>query len=301
MLSDRAEHCVRTPFLGPASTSSELEDTEFDSYEKPLKLGTFGGNPMQRQHNRKFMSRQFLSKLVGWPGVVICGQLILQMVAWGFFGFLQLRRGVALPSRTAAWAKANPHTVEWISTQIATILAFFSTFLFAWSVRQSITLHLHGDDMALVSFISYIKISTRSLILNPRRRKLSLMSIVIVILTGVQTAGWSALITPRVVVITTPLIGHEIDLSNSLFSQLPDHPRLSYCVGSTKLPSFIVDQAESGYTAMQGDLSIPAILTVMDQSFNISTGGISPLPLSPVNASTWFQDATTIPTTVKPT
>ncbi|KAF7344271.1 hypothetical protein MVEN_01718400 [Mycena venus] len=316
MYPDHAEHFV--PFLGQASTSSELEEAEADGYEKPLKVDTFGRGHMQRQHRRKFMSRQFLSKLMGWPGVVICGQLMLQAVAWGFFGFLQLRRGVALPSQLAAWAKANPHTVQWISTQIATILAFFFDTvifslhhayavvshypsLFAWGVRQSITLHLHGDGMALVTFVSFIKISTRSLILNPRRRKLSLMSIAIIILTGVQTAGWSALITPRAVVITTPLIGHEIDLSSPLFSQI-HNDGLNYCVvDSTGLPAFIVEQLESGYTAVKGDLSFPAILTVMDQTFNLSTGGILPLTLSPVNASTWFQNATTIPATITPT
>jgi hypothetical protein len=62
--------------------------------------------------------------------------------------------------------------------------------LFSWGVRESITLHLRGDGMSFAAFISFIKISTRSLILNPRRRVLSLMSIVVIILTGVQTAGF---------------------------------------------------------------------------------------------------------------
>ncbi|KAF7343703.1 hypothetical protein MSAN_01950400 [Mycena sanguinolenta] len=238
---------------------------------------------------------------MGWPGVVICGQIILQTVAWGFFCFLELRRGVALPSQWAAWAKANPHTVQWISTQIATILAFFSTLLFAWGVRQSITLHLHGDGMALVTFVSFIKISTRSLILNPRRRKLSLISIAIIILTGVQTAGWSALITPRAVVISTPLMGREINLSSPLFNQI-HNDGLDWCVvHSTKQPAFIVSQLESGYTAVEGDLSFPTILTVMDQTFNSSTGGILPLNSLPINASALFQNATTIPATIIPT
>ncbi|KAF8214263.1 hypothetical protein K438DRAFT_1750324 [Mycena galopus ATCC 62051] len=306
MYPDRTQHSV--PFLGQASTSPELEETDANGYEKPLKFDTFGRGQMQGRQRR----------LMGWPAVVICGQLILQAVAWGFFGFLESRRGVALPSHLAVWAKANPHTVQWISTQIATILAFFSTFLFAWGVRQSITLHLHGDGMALVTFVSFIKISTRSLILNPRRRKLSLMSIAIIILTGVQTAGWSALITPRAVVISTPLVGHEIDLSSPVLSQI-DNDGLDYCVvHSTKTPAFIVSQLESGYAAVEGDISSTAILTVMDQTFNLSTGlvffvyppayiaqyfsgGILPLTLSSVNASTLFQNGTTIPATIIPT
>ncbi|KAJ7834022.1 hypothetical protein B0H14DRAFT_3142438 [Mycena olivaceomarginata] len=206
-----------------------------------------------------FLSWKFLSRLIGWPAIVICGQLILQTVAWGFFLMLQWRGGIALPHRLAASAKANPHTVEWISTQIATILAFSSTMLFSWGVRGSITLHLHGDGMSFAAFTSFIKISTHSLILNPRRRILSLMSIVVIILTGVQTAG-------------TLLTGHEIDLSSSLLRQMQNNEALDFCMEkSTKLPAFVVGQTESGYTAVKGNLSFPATFTLMDQPFNLST------------------------------
>jgi hypothetical protein len=53
--------------------------------------------------------------------------LLLQTIAWGFFGAVQSRGGIALPPHLAASAKANPHTVEWLSTQMSTILAFSST------------------------------------------------------------------------------------------------------------------------------------------------------------------------------
>ncbi|KAF8188943.1 hypothetical protein K438DRAFT_967177 [Mycena galopus ATCC 62051] len=300
MFSDRSEHPV--PFLGHPPATSELEHLNVDADEKPFHRDTSGHRRIPRQPRRKSLSWQFLSKLMGWPAIVICGQLILQAVAWGFFLVVQRRGGISLPHRLAASAKANPHIVEWISTQIATILAFFSTLLFSWGIRGSITLHLRGDGMSFAAFISFIKISTRSLILNPRRRILSLMSIVILILTGVQTAGWSALITPRPVVISTPLTGHDIDLSSPLLRQmLGGNEVLDSCVvASTSLAAFMVGQTESGYTAVQGDLGFPATFTMMDQPFNLSTAGISPLTLSPLNASTWFPNITTIPATVKP-
>ncbi|KAJ6448698.1 hypothetical protein C8R45DRAFT_1224619 [Mycena sanguinolenta] len=281
MFSDQSEHSV--PFLGHPRATSELEYSNVDAEEKPFHRDTFGHRRILRQPRRKFLSRQFLSKLMGWPAI--------------------RRGGISLPHRLAAWAKANPHIVEWISTQIATILAFFSTLLFSWGIRGSITLHLRGDGMSFAAFISFVKISTRSLILNPRRRILSLMSIVIIILTGVQTAGWSALITPRAVVISTPLTGYDIDLSSPLLRKMLDNENevLDSCVvASTSLPAFIVGQTESGYTAVQGDMGFPATFTMMDQPFNLSTAGISPLTLSPLNASTWFPNITTIPATVKP-
>ncbi|KAJ7842826.1 hypothetical protein B0H14DRAFT_2779954 [Mycena olivaceomarginata] len=300
MFSDRSEHPV--PFLGHPSATSELEHLKVDADENPFHRDTFGHRRIPRQPRRKFLSWQFLSKLMGWPAIVICGQLILQAAAWGFFLVVQRRGGISLSHRLAVSAKANPHIVEWILTQIATILAFFSTLLFSWGIRGSITLHLHGDGMSFASFISFIKISTRSLILNPRRRILSLMSIVILTLTGVQTAGWSALITPRAVVISTPLTGHDIDLSSPLLRQMLGNSKVldSCVVASTSLAAFMVGQTESGYTAVQGDLGFPAIFTMMDQPFNLSTAGISPLTLSPLNASTWFPNITTIPATVKP-
>ncbi|KAJ6452954.1 hypothetical protein C8R45DRAFT_1223336 [Mycena sanguinolenta] len=281
MFSDQSEHSV--PFLGHPPATSELEYSNVDAEEKPFHRDTFGHRRILRQPRRKFLSRQFLSKLMGWPAI--------------------RRGGISLPHRLAAWAKANPHIVEWISTQIATIFAFFSTLLFSWGIRGSITLHLRGDGMSFAAFISFVKISTRSLILNPRRRILSLMSIVIIILTGVQTAGWSALITPRAVVISTPLTGYDIDLSSPLLRKMlgNENEVLDSCVvASTSLPAFIVGQTESGYTAVQGDMGFPATFTMMDQPFNLSTAGISPLTLSPLNASTWFTNITTIPATVKP-
>ncbi|KAF7354356.1 hypothetical protein MVEN_01124200 [Mycena venus] len=289
MFSDGSEHSV--PFLGYNSASA-------------------GG----RRHEGGCLWKAFASRclwtraksaatpeLIGWPGIVILGQLTLQTSAWGFFLLLQYRGGIALPYELAAWAKANPHTVEWVSTQLATILAFLSTLLFSWGVRQSITLRLRGDGMTFAAFISFIHISARSLILNPRKLKFSLISLSIIILTGVQTAGWSALITPRAVVINTALIGHEIDLSSPLLEQMQNNDALTYCVlNATSGPSFMVGQTESGYAAVKGHLSFPATFTLMDQSFNLSTGGILPLTLSSLNASTWFFNATTIPATVRP-
>jgi hypothetical protein len=45
----------------------------------------------------------------------------------GFFVTVQSRGGIALPPHLAGTAKANPHTVAWLSTQISTILVFLST------------------------------------------------------------------------------------------------------------------------------------------------------------------------------
>ncbi|KAK7028731.1 hypothetical protein R3P38DRAFT_2937949 [Favolaschia claudopus] len=255
----------------------------------------------RRLSPRNFFSIHFFSRLFGWPGIIVLGQLLLQILAWGFFAFVQHRGGLALPLAWAASAKANPHSVQWVSTQVATILAFCSTFLFSWGARQSITLRLRGDGMSLAQFVHYLQISSRSLILNPRNLTMTFMAMFVFILTGVQTAGWSSLITPRTITIDTPLAGHGIDLSSPLLKDLRGTQAVDFCrKTSSAAAAFIVGQTESGYTAVKGNLGLPATLTVMDLSFNRSTEGILPLTLEPLNASTWFEGATTLPSTIKP-
>ncbi|KAJ7343062.1 hypothetical protein DFH08DRAFT_963071 [Mycena albidolilacea] len=186
---------------------------------------------------------------------------------------------------------------------MSTILAFSSTVLFSWGVRRSVTLRLRKDDMPLATFVSFVKISSRSFIFDFKKPTFTLTAIVIIILTGEQTAGWSALITPRAIVIKTPLIGHEIDFSSPLLRQMPNNAAVTDCIvnGTSRAP-FIVGQTDSGYAAVKGDLSLPVTFNVMDYCKHsiVILGGILPLTLSPLNSSTWFPGTKTLPPTIKP-
>ncbi|KAJ7343055.1 hypothetical protein DFH08DRAFT_1011667 [Mycena albidolilacea] len=213
------------------------------------------------------------------------------MAAWAFFIAVQLRGGLALPLRLAASAKANPHTVQWISTQASTILAFFSTLLFSWGVRRSITLHLRKDGMSLAICVSFVKISSRWFILNPMKPKCSLMAIVIIILTG--------LIALNLIVHFTQ--AESLNNASALLREMQKNTALNECVwNGASRPAFIVGQSESGYAAVKGDLSFPATFNLIDQAFSRSTGGILSLTLSPLNSSTWFRSTKTLQTTIKP-
>ncbi|KAJ7841485.1 hypothetical protein B0H14DRAFT_3694146 [Mycena olivaceomarginata] len=277
MLSDRPEHSI--PFL--VSASSAISEVENDAHEKSFHLDMFGRGQTPRR--KKFLSRKMFSSFWGWPAIVIGGQLLLQTIAWGFFGAVQSRGGIALPPHLAASAKANPHT---------------SIFLGCSSIRDASPAEGWHATRHIVSFV---KISSRSFIFDFKKPTFTLTAIVIIILTGVQTAGWSALITPRAIVINTPLIGYEIDLSSPLLRQMPNNAAVTDCIvnGTSRAP-FIVGQTDSGYAAVKGDLSLPATFNVMDQAFNRSTGGILPLTLSPLNSSTWFPGTKTLPPTIKP-
>ncbi|KAJ7663110.1 hypothetical protein DFH06DRAFT_1189357 [Mycena polygramma] len=139
---------------------------------------------------------------------------------------------------------------------------------------------MRREGMPLSHFVSSVKISSRGLIDNRRKLKWSVISLVVFI-------GWSGLLTPQLYYLSSPLSGHELDLSNPLLQQLSS-PALDYCVvNSSNLNAFIVGQTESGYAAVQGH---QALLTLMNQTFDISTAGILPLTLDDIDASTWFTE-----------
>ncbi|KAJ7755780.1 hypothetical protein B0H14DRAFT_2635254 [Mycena olivaceomarginata] len=103
---------------------------------------------------------------------------------------VQSQGSIALPPHLAASAKANPHIVGWISTQISTIFAFLSTL----------------DGMRLATFVSFFKMPTGSFIFEFQNPTFTLMAIVIIILTGVQTVGQQACIYWGILLLTLLLL-----------------------------------------------------------------------------------------------
>ncbi|KAJ7733928.1 hypothetical protein B0H16DRAFT_1578639 [Mycena metata] len=282
-----------TPFL---NRSSSPEHDSISDYKHSLGAGT-AQTPLRRS-GRKFELRSFLSKLLGWPAIVIAGQLGLQLAAWTFFAVVQSRGSIALPFRAAAWVQDHVHTVTFIFTQISTILAACSSFLFSWGVRQSIALHLHGDGMSLAQFVSSVKLSSRSLIFDARKQKWSTLSIVLILLTGVQAAGWSSLLTPLMISIDTRITGYEIDLTNPSLRALQTQGMKECVENSPRLPAFVVGQSESGSAAVKAEIGFSASLTLLDQSFNNATAGILPLYFGDIPTYVWFPNIPTIPSTI---
>ncbi|KAJ6490018.1 hypothetical protein C8R45DRAFT_1138953 [Mycena sanguinolenta] len=226
---------------------------------------------------KQFKLWAFLSKLRGPPGIVVCGQLMLLIAAWGFFAAVQTQEFIALPQSTALWVKPIPILLH----------------LFSWGVRQSITLRLRGEGISLADFISSVKISSRSLILDTQNGRWSAMSVAVLIVTVVQTSCWSALLTPGPIGFEVSLSGYEIDLMNSDLQSLRS-TMLDYCVVNTR-------QTDIGYATLKGDIGLNASLTLMDQTFNVSTGGTLPQTFDDMNTSSWFvgTNITYIPSNIR--
>ncbi|KAF8153590.1 hypothetical protein K438DRAFT_2026700, partial [Mycena galopus ATCC 62051] len=254
----------------------------YDLTEKPLA------------RPRKFELKCFLSKLWGPPLFVICGQLVLQVVSWGFFAYIQ-SRGL-LPLRDTNTLEDWYKPITWLCTQISAGLAAFSCYLFALAIQQSITLQLHGEGMAMPKFIGSLQIARRSFICDLKKLKLTAFSLVVIAATGAQTAGWSNLITPQLLDFTSSITGQELDLSSTLLQTMLTGASYKSCVfDSSNNPAFVVGQTESGYAAVNENLNLPVSLTLLGQSFFTSTGGILPLTLVDVPTSSSFPNNTTLP------
>ncbi|KAJ6553262.1 hypothetical protein B0H19DRAFT_1236293 [Mycena capillaripes] len=249
---------------------------------------------------RRFPLRRFLSKFWGLPGIVICGQLLLQGAAWGFFGTIWFRGLISIPSfglPPAVWFKP----IGWLCTQISTGLAGLSSLLFALAVRQSITLYLNGEGMTFATFLSSVQISSASIILDTTKFKWTMLSIVVFALANAQTSGWNTLLTPGIFNHDAETTGRELDLSNPILQNLFTSHALDSCVlDSSTLVALSVGQTASGYAALNGDLGFPESVSLLDQSFNSSTAGILPLNFYEANVSSWFPNlnTTTIPATL---
>ncbi|KAF8149699.1 hypothetical protein K438DRAFT_1866295 [Mycena galopus ATCC 62051] len=272
----------------------------------PAQSGTDAGSersiyldekPLTRP--RRFELKGFLSKLWGPPLFVICGQLVLQIVAWGFFAYIQSRGFLPLQFHgipQAVWYKP----LTWLSTQISTVLAWCSSSLFALGIQQSIILQLHGEGMSMARFISSLKIASLSFIRDLKKLKLTALSLAVIAATGAQTAGWSNLITPQVLEFESFITGQELDLSNTLLQSTLTGASYDFCVfNSSNLPALTVGQTESGYAAVNQDLDFAASVILLGQSFVSSTGGILPLTFVDVPSGSSFPDTTTLPVALK--
>ncbi|KAJ7863375.1 hypothetical protein B0H13DRAFT_1899668 [Mycena leptocephala] len=279
---------------------SEFGQPRFDAATESQKPPPYPTSaPPHRDHG--FDARAFLWMFLGWPAFVISGQIIIQVLAWYFFALVQTRGTIALPYSTASLAKANPHVLTLVSTLISTALGAFSIFLFSSAVRHSIAHNLQ-EPMLLANFVFAIGISSGSPVLHPRKWRWSAVAIVVAILVAVQTSAWNTFVTPVEIVIHTAVSGTELDLTSPALHQMySNNPeRFEECIINSSIRSaFIVSGTDSGYALSKHKTGIPALFNLMDQTFNVSTAGILPATLRDVNASTWFENMTTIPSTLR--
>ncbi|KAF7349080.1 hypothetical protein MVEN_01430000 [Mycena venus] len=279
------------PSLQHRSSSSEPGDANANEREKSRNSPRFFQKTVKGLR-RRFKLRLFLSRLIGWPAVVICGQLALHIAAWGFFTAVRKWGIIPLPYVTAVGFKAHEYLFRGVFFLMVFVLASCSTFLFSWGVLESID-HLYGKGMPLEPLFSSIEL--------PKRLWGTIWQIIVFVHSYRQGSSWGQLLTPFIFTVATPLAAYELDLSSPLLLQMQGSGVLNYCaVNSTNLPAFYIGQMESGYAAAKSSMGPSTSFRLMEQTFNVSTAGILPLTLEDVDANSWFPSDrnVTIPSTV---
>ncbi|KAJ6562103.1 hypothetical protein B0H19DRAFT_92900 [Mycena capillaripes] len=265
------------------STYTGVKQEEFDPYqleEKPIPPPRF-----------QLVERGLSFRLLRWPALVIICQLFLQALGWTFLAVVRSRGPIALPFSTALWAENNPHIVTLGATLLSTFLAGCSSFFFSYALRRSMSLYLLRP-MSLATLGASVNISMRSFVFHRRHWKWPAVSLLCLIMAGIQTSVWSTLLTPVKVDISTPLVGHEIDLSSPILQQMWDSRSLDVCLSAGRDGAVYGGVPESGYANGQSYLGLPAAVSLLGQGFNVSTRGILAATLNDTRVGSWFIPAT---------
>ncbi|KAJ7166532.1 hypothetical protein C8R43DRAFT_946079 [Mycena crocata] len=290
------------PFLQPSAayTPDTLTEKDFDpdvlDVQPPSSLTSARPTSM-------------LTKLTGWPGLVILAQLGLQAVGWGFFAVVKARGEIGLKPSAALWVKNNGHLVTLLATLISTILAGCS------SLCRILTCHPEVDGA--ISASPDVPWNTRrkredfDAFCDLPQAQLEMANCLPLLLYNDGDSDirarlqrkiillWSTLITPVPIVISTPLYGSELDLASPHLQAMQDVNGLDNCVIGNNfhqhllvnLHSVNAGQTESGYGAARSYIGAPSIINLMDQTYNVSTGmncGILPARLEDVDLTSWF-------------
>ncbi|KAF7317648.1 hypothetical protein MKEN_00852300 [Mycena kentingensis (nom. inval.)] len=273
---------LRRPTLD--DTKNELSDDELYPSMK---------SPWETEQSRT-KSRTLLSILFGWPALVILGQALIQGLAWGFYSTVQRRKQIPLPPSMLEWTQKNPHSTTLLITLLSTFLSGVSSTLFCYALRRSIALLL-SKPLSLRTLSAAAMISMRTIFLRRRAWPWSLASILVLLLTGFQTTGWTTLLTPVKISISTPIVGRELDLGNA---ELHSEWEASFDVQ----PIFLVNDFQScappwdgaasyaagGYARALNSVGNPSTITLMNVTYNASTLGILPALMEPVRINEWF-------------
>ncbi|KAJ7605689.1 hypothetical protein DFH06DRAFT_1487151 [Mycena polygramma] len=254
---------------------------EFNPYSLEEKAGPVppGFRLVQRRAPR-------FPHLLGWPALVVFGQLFLQAIGWTFLAVVRSRGPIALPFSTAVAASNNPHIVTLVATLISTLFAASSSFFFSYALRRSMSLYLLRP-VSLAALGASVNISMRSFVFHRRHWKWPAVSLLCLIMAGIQTSVWSTLITPVRIVISTPLIGHEIDLASPSLPSIWENTAVNKCEANAQDGAVYGGVPDSGYANGQSYLGLPAAVSLLGHGFNVSTRGIAPATLNDTHVGTW--------------
>ncbi|KAF5330000.1 hypothetical protein D9611_010398 [Ephemerocybe angulata] len=251
-----------------APLKHEERSTSYLASEKGRGLGHYPKTRRMGTGGSKFWSiRTYIPVMaIG----VHTGYLVFLYV----FYVVTFLKPVALPEKSAIWAKENDQAVTFIVTILSTLIAYPATSYFSGAIRYALARFMCGPGPVPLNVITAsVTIANGGLLLPGRRWWWTTGSVLIWITIGAQTASWSTLLTPRNVPVTAKLSGTELDLSSQGFAKL-------MAANEALVPELFGNSlglvTQSGSAAVSTQFSLPSILNFNSMSYFNSTGGSLP-------------------------
>ncbi|KAF8650604.1 hypothetical protein AX16_005174 [Volvariella volvacea WC 439] len=207
-----------------------------------------------------------------WPALVIFGQLLFLAGAWGFYITAAIMP-LPLPNSMAVMARNNPHTITYLVTAVGSCISILTGFLYSHSIRYALMMAL-SRPVSLYVVSSSISLAAQAPILNVKRWKWTIVGLVCALALGLQTAGWTTLLTPHTIWMKTKLAGIELNMNDEAFQRTVSN------LNAQNLPDTLNNIfpiiLDSGAVALGAKFGLPAALNWNHFSFVDSTGGIMP-------------------------
>ncbi|KAF8903273.1 hypothetical protein CPB84DRAFT_1823935, partial [Gymnopilus junonius] len=124
-----------------------------------------------------------------------------------------------LPINLAVWARDHSQGVTVIVTIASTVLSATSRFLYARAIRWSLARML-GGPVSLYTMTSSIKIASQSPVFNAAHIEWTIGALISALAVSGHTAGWTTLLTPKIMDMDAPMSGFELDVLSPDLQQL---------------------------------------------------------------------------------
>ncbi|TFK63122.1 hypothetical protein BDN72DRAFT_929206, partial [Pluteus cervinus] len=209
---------------------------------------------------------RFLQPKVLNPVLILTSQTLLLVFGWVFYGITS-KRPVELPESLAMAYGLSPEKFTFVVTLIASLISIASAHMSL------------SEPVSLFAIASGVKVAAKSPLLNLTRPLWTFGSLICVIALGAQTAGWATLLTPRDILVTAPVSGFALDMSNANFLEIAQAAFDNETFDAHRLINILPFIEASGSTAISASLGLPSILNYNEVSFINTTGGILPANL----------------------
>ncbi|KAG2121771.1 hypothetical protein BD769DRAFT_984557 [Suillus cothurnatus] len=216
--------------------------------------------------------------VIGIQITIISVQIFILAFGYGFLGVVAYLQYLAPPDSVCELMRSYPAEVTMIVTLIATMLSVTAATLFTLSVKQALR-HRMWKPISLIHLSAGVALAQGSHILELRYIGLTVLTLFILGMLRLLTAGWITLLTPAYFMWPVQLNGSEIDITGSAFANLLRQEFLANGLTDIQDSSFeILDIGGmlSGVTAAGFTFGLPGTFDFNGAKYNVSTQGVVP-------------------------